>query len=76
MMIVQSACQATPYVIATENLRRPKCPCCGSVQFAAEHSRLNAKGGIDHVWSCDDCGHAFATSVRMSPLADCLSPAA
>jgi hypothetical protein len=24
-------------------------------------------GRIDHDWSCDDCGNAFATSIRLCP---------
>jgi predicted RNA-binding Zn-ribbon protein involved in translation (DUF1610 family) len=60
-MIVQSACHAS----ATESLRRPNCPCCGSILLFAEESRFNACGNIDHAWSCDDCGHSFATSIRL-----------
>jgi RNase P subunit RPR2 len=50
---------------AAESFRRPKCPRCGSVLLIAEESRYNARGRIDHVWSCDDCGHAFVTSIRL-----------
>jgi predicted RNA-binding Zn-ribbon protein involved in translation (DUF1610 family) len=66
-MIVQSACQASSKDLATENLGRPKCPCCGSVLLVAEGSRFNSRGRIDHDWSCDNCGHEFATSVRLLP---------
>jgi len=76
-MIVQSACQAlspraTSRISATENLRRPKCPRCGSVLLVAEESRFsanaaNAMGRIDHDWSCDACGNEFATSIRLGP---------
>ena len=53
-MIVQSACQsASTRVLATEDLRRPKCPDCGSVLLIAEESRFNLRGRIDHAWSCD-----------------------
>ena len=75
-MIVQSACHASsPRVstrallpkktLTTENLGRPRCPRCGSVMLVAEESRFNAKGRIDHDWSCDGCGNAFATSIRL-----------
>ncbi len=76
-MIVQSACQAlstrlpirlstlSTWALATEKLRRPKCPRCGSVLLVAEQSRFDAKGRIDHDWSCDECGNAFATSIRL-----------
>jgi predicted RNA-binding Zn-ribbon protein involved in translation (DUF1610 family) len=52
-------------VLATEDLSRPHCPVCGSVLLIAEDSRFNARGRIDHAWSCDDCGTEFATSIRL-----------
>ena len=52
--------------LATESLCRPKCPGCGSVLLVAEESRFDAKGRIVHQWSCDHCGEAFATSIRLS----------
>jgi transposase-like protein len=65
-MSVQSACQAqTTPLRAAGNLRRPKCPRCGSVLLVAEESRFNARGRVDHSWSCDDCGNAFVTSIRL-----------
>jgi RNase P subunit RPR2 len=65
-MIVQSACQAPATRLeAAENLRRPKCPRCSSVLLVAEESRFNARGRVDHTWSCDDCGNAFVTSIRL-----------
>ena len=74
-MMVQSACQASSprgssRPLASESLSRPKCPRCGSVLLVAEESRFNANasntmGRIDHDWSCDDCGNAFATSIRL-----------
>ena len=65
-MIEQSACQsASTRVLATENLGRPKCPDCGSVLLIAEESRFNLRGRIDHAWSCDACGAAFVTSIRL-----------
>jgi predicted RNA-binding Zn-ribbon protein involved in translation (DUF1610 family) len=65
-MIVQSACQsATTRVLATEDLSRPKCPDCGSILLIAEESRFNLRGRIDHAWSCDACGSAFVTSIRL-----------
>ena len=67
-MIVQSACQAlSRRAHSTENRRRPKCPRCGSVVLVAEESRFNARGRIDHAWSCDDCGNDFVTSIRLWP---------
>lgn len=62
-MIVPSA--YPKQVLATENLSRPKCPHCGSVLLIAEDSRFDAAGRIDHAWSCDDCGTAFVTTIRL-----------
>jgi RNase P subunit RPR2 len=70
-MIVQSACQSAStgvlatQVFATKDLSRPNCLHCGSVLLIAEESRFNIHGCIDHVWSCNDCGTAFVTSIRL-----------
>jgi RNase P subunit RPR2 len=75
-MIVQSACQSASTgvlatqvpaskVFATKDLSRPNCLHCGSVLLIAEESRFNIHGCIDHAWSCDDCGTAFVTSIRL-----------
>jgi predicted RNA-binding Zn-ribbon protein involved in translation (DUF1610 family) len=65
-MIDQTACQsASTRVLATEDLSRPKCPDCGSILLFAEESRFNLRGRIDHAWSCDACGTAFVTSIRL-----------
>lgn len=65
-MVGHSACQtASTRVVATEDLSRPKCPDCGSVLLIAEESRFNLRGRIDHSWSCDACGGAFVTSIRL-----------
>lgn len=68
-MIVQSACRSvSTRVLATEDLRRPKCPDCSSVLLVAEESRFNLRGRIDHAWSCDECGSAFVTSIRLAAV--------
>jgi predicted RNA-binding Zn-ribbon protein involved in translation (DUF1610 family) len=65
-MIVQSACQAQSRRLRpAASLSRPKCPRCGSVLLVAEESRFNAAGHVDHDWSCDKCGNAFVTSIRL-----------
>jgi RNase P subunit RPR2 len=65
-MIVQSACRsASLRVLATEDLSRPKCPDCSSILLIAEESRFYLRGRIDHAWSCDACGSAFVTSIRL-----------
>jgi RNase P subunit RPR2 len=52
---------------SAENFGRPKCPRCGCVLLIAEAARFNARGRVDHVWSCDDCGNEFVTSIRLPP---------
>ena len=46
----------------------PTCPRCNDVLFAAAASEHVSEKHVRHVWSCDSCGHEFATSVRL-PLA-------
>ena len=62
-MKVQTAC----YVPSSEKPSRPKCPRCGCILLIAEESRFSLGGRIDHSWSCDDCGMAFVTSIRLWP---------
>jgi RNase P subunit RPR2 len=62
-MSIQFACNAQNVVV--RDFGRPKCPRCGSVLLIAEASEFNLKGCIRHVWSCDDCAHEFATSIRL-----------
>jgi ribosomal protein S27AE len=64
-MLLQSACRVVPSVLVRVSLRRPNCPACENVVLIAEHSRLNASGHIDHLWSCDECGNEFVTTVRL-----------
>jgi RNase P subunit RPR2 len=67
-MIVQSASLAfATRDRVTEYLGRPNCPRCGSILLMAEESRFNIRGRIDHVWSCDECGNEFATSIQLRP---------
>jgi RNase P subunit RPR2 len=68
-MLVQSTCQSLPLsrLLASESLRRPKCPRCGSVLHIAEESRFDVKGRIDRDWSCDNCGNKFVTSIGVWP---------
>ena len=66
-MSFQSACHAeeTIRLLATEDFGRPNCPRCGCILLIAEQSEFNLRGRIRHVWSCDDCGHEFVTSIRL-----------
>lgn len=54
-----------PASLEPVGLGRPNCPRCGSILLMAEESRFNIRGRIDHAWSCDDCGNAFVTSIRL-----------
>ncbi len=44
----------------------PTCPRCNDVLIAAAASEHVSEKHVRHVWSCDSCGHVFATSVRLS----------
>jgi transcription elongation factor Elf1 len=44
----------------------PICPRCNDLLFAAMASEHVSEKHVRHVWSCDSCGHEFATSVRLS----------
>jgi transcription elongation factor Elf1 len=46
-------------------LERPACPHCGDTPLAPEASELVARRLIRHSWSCDSCGHDFATAIRL-----------
>ena len=65
-MVIDPECRVlASRALATASLSRPNCPRCGSVQLVAEESRFSPNGRIDHDWSCDDCDHAFVTSIRL-----------
>jgi transcription elongation factor Elf1 len=58
-----------PMQVAPENRRRPAyptCPQCNDVLFAAAASEHVSERHVRHVWSCESCGHVFATLVRLS----------
>jgi RNase P subunit RPR2 len=44
----------------------PLCPQCNDLLFAPAASEYVNRSRVRHVWSCDDCGHEFSTSVRLS----------
>jgi transcription elongation factor Elf1 len=47
-------------------LTRPSCPRCGEIQLAAEAALLIGRGHVRNVWSCDGCGYAFESAVRLA----------
>ena len=44
----------------------PSCPQCNDLLFASAGAEFVSKSRVRHVWSCDACGHEFATSVQLS----------
>jgi transcription elongation factor Elf1 len=53
-------------VDAPRRLALPSCPQCNDLLFASAAAEFVSKSRVRHVWSCDACGHEFATSVRLS----------
>jgi hypothetical protein len=41
----------------------PACPQCGDSVLAPEMSAHVSSHEVRHFWSCDACGHGFATAV-------------
>jgi ribosomal protein S27AE len=60
-MNIQTAFPAPPKA----ELMRPECPRCGSIVLMAERAALDRHSRIRHVWSCDECGHEFVTSIAV-----------
>ena len=44
----------------------PACPQCHAVLIAAAASAHVSERDVRHAWLCDDCGHAFTTTVRLN----------
>jgi hypothetical protein len=51
-----------PASIAYPIFRRPVCPSCGDLFFAAAATEFLGKGMISNTWSCDSCEHEFRTA--------------
>ncbi len=51
------------------------CPECGASPVAPLATGFIARGHIEHVWSCDECGTAFGTSVEFLSDDCAVSPA-
>jgi uncharacterized protein with PIN domain len=54
--------------VARVDARRPAfptCPGCNDGLIAAAASEHVSEKQVRHLWSCDSCGHAFVTSVRL-----------
>jgi hypothetical protein len=43
----------------------PYCPQCNDLVFAPLASEFVSTCHVRHQWSCEACGHAFATSVEI-----------
>jgi len=42
----------------------PTCPRCGDWLVAPAKAAFAGAGWVRHMWSCEDCGYAFRTSVK------------
>jgi RNase P subunit RPR2 len=60
----QAEMQAGPG--APRRFAPPLCPQCNDLLFAPAASEYVSRSHVRHVWSCDDCGHEFSTSVSLS----------
>lgn len=60
-----SLSSATPAVLAfARYFSRPCCPLCGEEQLVPEHSAFAGQGRVHHLWACEECGHAFRTTLK------------
>jgi len=41
------------------------CPHCDALVVAPDASQFVSEGKVRHFWSCDSCGHEFATAVKL-----------
>jgi len=51
--------------VASRRVALPHCPNCNDLLFASAASEFVSKTRVRHMWSCDACGHEFATSVSL-----------
>ncbi len=75
-MTARTEAHATSHAtsVASQRLALPACPECNDLQFAPTASEFVNKGRVRHFWSCEACGHEFATSVKL-PFARGARPA-
>jgi hypothetical protein len=55
-----------PARVAYPVFRRPACPSCGDMLFAAAATEFLGKGQIRNTWSCESCDHEFHTALAFS----------
>jgi ribosomal protein L37AE/L43A len=53
------------HAVASRRIALPSCPNCNDLLFAPAASEFVSKTRVRHIWSCDECGHEFTTSVRL-----------
>jgi len=51
--------------VASRRIALPSCPNCNDLVFAPAASEFVSNTRVRHIWSCETCGHEFATSVRL-----------
>jgi hypothetical protein len=54
-----------PARVAYPAYRRPVCPSCGDMLFAAAATEFLGQGKISNIWSCDTCDHEFRTALAV-----------
>jgi hypothetical protein len=42
----------------------PTCPQCDNMLVAPTTATFDKAGRVRHVWTCDECGHVFQTSIK------------
>jgi transcription elongation factor Elf1 len=56
--------QSAEMISAPRSFGMRNCPHCWQVVVAPDASEFVSEEKVRHFWSCDSCGHEFATSVR------------
>ena len=54
-----------PVRVGYPAFRRPVCPSCGEMLFAATATEFLGEGKISNIWSCDSCDHEFRTALAV-----------
>jgi RNase P subunit RPR2 len=49
-----------------QRLPFPSCPECHAVLIAPAASAHVSERDVRHAWLCEECGHAFTTTVRLN----------
>ncbi len=58
--------QTAAHALTSRPSRMRSCPHCSGLVIAPEASEFVGDGNVRHVWSCESCGQAFETNVRLT----------